>query len=175
MPSESLLAAIRLLWWIDAILDAAPAPIPLLQNLRILIKNQPELREQFVTVIGHWQNACHDGSRSSQQGWQALWQLLGRALGHMEDKVARIGLFCLSLDLPPPVDIYDKAELLALNPAALAGRGKWLYLLACFGIYHRQVDQYQQKNRHFTLLGWHVLLWCLGLPPRHHLAQADHN
>lgn len=173
-PSESLLAVIRLQWWIDAIQDTAPAPAPLVQSLRILIKNQPELREQFVTVIGHWQSACHDDNRNSQQGWQALWHLLGRALGHIDDKAASIGVFCLSLDVPPPADIHDKAGLLALRRTAPAGRRQWLYLLACFGIYQRQGGQHHQKTHDFTLLGWHVLLWWLGLPPRHRAALADH-
>ena len=68
-PSESQLAVIRLQWWIDAIQDTAPAHAPLLQNLRILIENQPNIGDQLITVIGHWQNACHDDNRNSQQGW----------------------------------------------------------------------------------------------------------
>ena len=172
-PSESLLAVIRLQWWIDAIQDTAPAHAPLVQNLRILIENQPNIGDQLVTVIGHWQNACHDDNRNSQQGWQALWQLLGKTLGHNADKVASIGIFCLSSDSPCPADLYDDTGLLALRRTTPAGRGQWIYLLACFGIYQRQLGQNNQASAKFTLLGWRLLLWLLGLPPRHHAALAD--
>ena len=174
IPSESLLAVIRIQWWIDAIQNTAPAHAPLVQNLRILIENQPGIGEQLVSVIGHWQNACHDENRNSQQGWQALWQLLGKKLGHNADTVAGIGAFCLSSDAPCPADIYDKTGLLALRHTTPAGRGQWVYLLACFGIYHRQVGQHNQANAEFTMLGWRLLLWWLGLPPRHRAALADH-
>ena len=97
-PSESLLAVIRLQWWIDAIQDTAPAHAPLVQNLRILIENQPDMRDPLIHLIGHWQNACHDENRNSQPAWQALWQLLAERLGQPTDTVAAIGLFCLSLD-----------------------------------------------------------------------------
>ena len=173
-PSESLLAAIRLQWWIDAILDTAPAHAPLVQNLRILIENKPVFGEQLVSVICYWQNACHDDNRNSQHGWQALWQLLGKTLGHNAHTVARIGIFCVSSDAPSPDDMYCKTGLLALRRTAPAGRGQWLYLLACFGIYQLQLRQSNRPNPEFTLLGWRLLLWWLGLPPRYCATLADH-
>ena len=169
-PSESLLAVIRLQWWIDAIQDAAPAYAPLVQNLRILIEDQPDIGDQLVSVIGHWQIACHNETRNSQRGWQELWQLLGKTLGYNASQVASIGAFCLSSDAPFPVDICNKAGLLALRRNTPAGRGQWVYLLACFGIYQRQLGQNNQANAEYTLLGWRLLLWWLGLPPRHRAA-----
>jgi hypothetical protein len=173
-PSEPLLAVIRLQWWIDAIQDTAPAHAPLVQNLRILMENQPDIGDQFITVIGHWQNACHDDNRNSQQGWQALWRLLSKTLGHDADKVASIGIFCLASDAPCPADMHNKTGLLALRRTTLAGRGQWVYLLACFGIYQRKLGQDYQASAEFTLLGWRLLLWWLGLPPRQRAALADH-
>ena len=172
-PSESLLAVIRLQWWIDAIQDIAPARAPLVQNLRILIENQPDIGDQLVSVIGHWQNACHDDNRNSQQGWQALWQLLGKTLGHDADTVASIGIFCLSSDAPCPADMHDKKGLLALRRPEPAALGQWVYLLACFGVYRRNLGQHYQKKGQFTLLGWRLLLWWLGLPPQHRAALAN--
>ena len=168
-PSESLLAVIRLQWWIDTIQDTEPAHTPLVQNLRILIENQPDISDQLVTVIGHWQNACHDENRNSQQGWQALWHLLGKTLDHNADTVVSIGLFCFSSDAPCPADMHNKTGLLALRRTA----GRWVYFLACFGLYQRQLDQHHQTNAEFTLLGWRLLLWWLGLPPRHRSALAN--
>ena len=173
-PSESLLAMLRLQWWIDAIQDNAPAHVPLAQNLHILIENQLHIGDQLVSVIGHWQNACQNDNRNSQQGWQALWQLLGKTLGHEADKVASIGTFCLSSDAPCPAEMHDKKGLLALRRTGPAGYGQWVYLLACFGIYLQQLGQSNQAKSEFTLLGWRLLLWWLGFPPRHRAALADH-
>jgi hypothetical protein len=175
IPSESLLATVRIQWWIDAIQNTAPAHAPLVQNLRVLIENQPGIGDQLVYVIGHWQNACYDDNRNSHQGWQALWQLLGKTLGHDADTVVSIGMFCLSSDAPCPADTYDKTGLLALRRTAPAGYGQWVYLLACFGIYLQQLGQNHQANAEFTLLGWRLLLWWLGLPPRHRVALADYH
>jgi hypothetical protein len=172
-PSESLIAMIRLQWWIDTIQDTATAHVPLAQNLHALIENQPDIGDQLVSVIGHWQNACHDVNRNSHQGWQALWQLLGKTLGQDADTVARIGIFCLSSDAPCPADLHDNTGLLALRRTKPAGRGQWVYLLACFGIYQRQLSQNHQASAEFTLLGWRLLLWWLGLPPRQRAALAD--
>jgi len=165
-PSESLLAVIRLQWWIDAIQDTAPAHAPLLQNLRILIENQPNMRDRLIHVIGQWQNACHDENRNSQPAWQTLWQLLAERLGQPTDTVAAIGLFCLSLDSPPPPGITNKKGLLALRRTGAGDSSQWLYLLACFGLYQRSGNQPLDNGQEFTLLGWRVLLWWLGLPPR---------
>ena len=173
-PSESLLAMVRLQWWIDAIQDTAPAHVPLVKNLRILIENQLDISDQLASIIGFWQTASHYESRNSQLGWQALWQLIGKTLHHNADTVASIGLFCLSSDAPCPDEIHDKTGLLALRAATLAGRGQWVYFLACFGIYNQQIGQHQRRNTEFTLLGWRLLLWWLGLPPRHHTALANH-
>ena len=173
-PSDSFLAMIRLQWWIDAIQDIAPAHAPLLKNLRFLIENQPDIGDQLVTAIGHWQNACHDHNRSSQQGWQALWRLLGEKLGHNVDIVASIGIFCLSSDAPCPAEICDRTGLMALRNTTPASRGRWVYLLACFGIYQRQLGQNHQASAGFTLLGWRLLFWWLGLPPRCRTTLADH-
>ena len=173
-PSESLLAVIRLQWWIDAIQDTAPAYVPLAQNLRILIEIQPDIGDQLDSIIGHWQNASHDASRNSQRGWQALWQLIGKTLDCNADTVASIGLFCLSSDAPCPADMRDQTGLLALRRTSSAGRGQWIYFLACFGIYNRQIGQHQRRNTEFTLFGWSLLLWWIGLPPRHRVKLADH-
>ncbi|MEC8109113.1 MAG: hypothetical protein VX106_01715 [Pseudomonadota bacterium] len=173
-PSESALAMIRLQWWIDSIQDTAPAHVPLAQNLHFLIENQPNIGDQLVSVIGHWQSACHDDNRNSQQGWQALWQLLGKTLGHDADTVASIGIFCLSSDAPCPADMHDKTRLLALRRTVPAGYSQWVYLLACFGIYLQQLGENHQANADFTLLGWRLLMWWLGLPPQHRAAIADH-
>jgi len=173
-PSESLLAVIRLQWWIDVIKDTAPAHAPLVRNLRILIENQPDIGDRLVTVIRLWQNACYDDNRNSRQGWQALWQLLGKTLGHNADTVASIGVFCLSSAALCPANMHDRTGLLALRRSAPADRGQWVYLLACFGIYQRQYGQNHLANAEFNLLGWRLLLWWLGLPPHHRAALADH-
>ena len=150
-PSESLLAVIRLQWWIDAIQDTATAHVPLAQNLHILIENQPDIGDQLVSVIEHWQNACHDDSRNSQQGWRALWRLLGKTLGHNADTVARLGYFaCHQMRHVLLTCMTRRGFWPCAAPHRLAGQ--WVYLLACFGIYQQQLGQNHQANAEFTCL-----------------------
>lgn len=174
-PSESLVAMIRLQWWIDAIQDTAPNHAPLVQNLRILIKNQPKMRDQLILLIGQWQSACHDENRNSQTAWRSLWQLLADRLGQPTNTAATIGLFCLSLDTPPPIEITDRKGLLELRRKGLGDRSQWLYFLACFGLYRRNRTNLRNHSYEFNLLGWRMLLWWFGLPPSTYTPTLDKN
>ena len=164
-PSESLLAVIRLRWWIDAVQDTSSAHAPLVQNLGILIENQPNMRDRLIHVIGQWQNACHDENRNSQPAWQTLLQLLAERLGQPTDTVAAIGLFCLSLDAPQPPDITNKKGLLALRRTGAGDSSQWLYLLACFGLYQRLATSLLIMVRNLLCLGG--VCYCGGLAYHH--------
>ena len=164
-PSESLLASIRLQWWIDAIEDTAPAHAPLVQNLRVLIKDEPEMRDHLIDLIGHWQNACYDGNRNSQSAWRALWHLLAVRLNQPSDVTASVGLFCMSLDAPVPPELTNRKALNSLRRTAAGNPSQWLYLLACFGLYQRCGSVRYDASPAFTLIGWRMLLWWFGLPP----------
>lgn len=165
-PSESLLAMIRLQWWIDSLQSTAAETAPLVQNLRILCEQQPDMRDRLIDLIGCWQNACHDEQRDSQPGWQALWRLLGETFLVAPDQAAAAGRFAMSSDDAPASGFTDRSNLLALRRMANGAPSHWLYLLACFGAFRRRKNRPDPQRDESAMLGWHLLLWRLGRPPR---------
>jgi hypothetical protein len=165
-PSESLLAMIRLQWWIDTLQSTATETAPLLQNLRILCGQQPDMRDRLISVIGCWQDSCHDEQRDSQPGWQALWRLLGETFLVIPDQAAAVGKFAMSSDDAAAFGFTDRSNLLALRRMADGAPSHWLYLLACLGAYGRRKNRSDPQPDDSAMLGWHILLWRLGWPPR---------
>jgi hypothetical protein len=165
-PSESLLAMIRLQWWIESLESTAAETAPLVQNLRISCEQQPDMRDRLIDLIGCWQNACHDEKRDSQPGWQALWRLLGETFLVAPDQAAAAGKFAMSSDDATASGFTDRSNLLALRSMANGAPSHWLYLLACFGAYRRLKNQPDPQRDESAMLGWHLLLWRLGRPPR---------
>jgi hypothetical protein len=165
-PRESLLAMIRLQWWIDSLQSTAKETAPLVQNLHILSEQQPDMRDRLIGVIRCWQHACHDEQRDSQPGWQALWRLLGETFLVAPDQAAAAGRFAMSTDDATASGFTDRLSLLALRHMADGASSHWLYLLACFGVYRRRKNQLDQQQDDPSMLGWHILFWRLGRPPR---------
>ena len=165
-PSESLLAMIRLQWWIDSLQSTATETAPLVQNLRILCEQWPDMRDRLFGVIGCWQDSCHDEHRDSKHGWQALWRLLGAAFSVAPDQAAAAGSFAVSSDDATASGFTDRSGLLALRRMADGTPSHWLYLLACLGAYRRRKNRPDPQQDDSAMLGWHILLWRLGRPPR---------
>ena len=165
-PSESLLAMMRLQWWIDSLQSTAAETAPLVQNLRILCEQQPDRRDRLIGVIGCWQEACHDEQRNSQPGWKALWRLLGATFSVAPDQAVAAVSFAVSSDDASATGFVDRTSLLALRRMADGAPSHWLYLLACLGAYRRRKSRPDPQWADSAMLGWHVLLWRLGRPPR---------
>ena len=165
-PSESLLAMIRLQWWIDSLQSTTTEAAPLVQNLRILCEQLPDMRNRLIDLIGCWQEACHDEQRDSQPGWQALWRLLGETFSVGPDQAAATGRFAMSSDDAPASGFTDRSGLLALRRIANGAPSHWLYLLACLGAYRRRKNRPNPLQDDSAMLGWYILLWRLGWSPR---------
>lgn len=165
-PSESLLAMIRLQWWIDSLQSTATEKAPLAQNLRILCEQQPDMRDRLIGLIGCWQEACQDEQRDSQPGWQALWRLLGATFSVAPDQAVAAGSFAVLSDDASASGFTDRSGLLALRRMAEGAPSHWLYLLACLGAYRRQKNRPDPQPDDSAMLGWYILLWRLGQPPR---------
>ncbi len=85
LPTESLLAAIRVQWWVDTVLTPvdptiAP-PAPLIGQMHRLIKDTPQLEDAVPHLMAFWQTACHDSDRDSRAGWGASFEILARVTG----------------------------------------------------------------------------------------------
>jgi hypothetical protein len=165
-PSDSLLAMIRLQWWIDTLQSTATETAPLVRNLRIVCEQQPDMRDRLIGVIGCWQDSCHNKQRDSQPGWLALWRLLGETFSVAPDQAAAAGRFALSLDDETASGFTDRSNLLALRHMADGAPSHWLYFLACLGAYRRRKNRPNPQPDDSAMLGWHILLWRLGRPPR---------
>ena len=61
--------------------------------------------------------------------------------------------------------LYRKG-LWALRLNVKGHSSQWLYLLSCFGLYQRCIGKTHHDGHEFNMLGWRVLLWWIGLPPR---------
>jgi hypothetical protein len=165
-PSESLLAMIRLQWWVDSLQSTTAETAPLMQNLRILCEQQPEMRNRLIDLIGCWLEACHDEQRDSQLGWQALWRLLGETFSVAPELAAVTGRFAMSSDDATASGVTDRSGLLALRRIANGAPSHWLYLLACLGAYRLQKYRPDLQRDNSNMLGWYILLWRFGWPPR---------
>ena len=165
-PSESLLAMIRLQWWIDTMQSTATETAPLVQNLRMVCEQQQDMRDRLIGVIGCWQDSCHDEQRDSHPGWLALWRLLGETFSVAPDQATAAGRFAMSSDDEIASGFTDRSNLLALRHMADGAPSHWLYLLACLGVYRRRKNWPDTQPDDSAMLGWHILLWRLGRPPR---------
>ena len=165
-PSEPLLAMIRLQWWIDSLQKTLVETAPLLQNLRILCEQQPDMRNRLIDLVGSLQEACHDEQRDSQPGWQVLWRLLGETFSVAPDQAVAAGRFAMSSDDATASVFADRSGIMSLRHMANGAPSHWLYLLACLGAYRRRKNRLDPRRDDSAMLGWHILLWRLGRPPR---------
>jgi len=137
IPSESLLAAIRVQWWADALAAETRHTAPLVNQLQDLFEINEGLRQQIITLIAHWQSACHDEARDSTEGWAATWALIATRLGH------------------------EKEAATARRDDAGRKRS-WLYLAGCFLRYMAR----PAADVSHPALGWHMLIWHIFRPPK---------
>ena len=93
IPSESLLAAIRIQWWADALAKTTEQNVPLLACLQSQYNSRDNFLSQLHDIISEWQTACHYETRDSSEGWVAVWRLIALHFGHKTavDQAAVIG------------------------------------------------------------------------------------
>ena len=93
IPTESLLAEIRIQWWADALASKTNQNVPLIARLQSQYQRHDNFFTQLQGIIGKWQAACHHKTRDSSEGWVAVWRSIAFHLGHMTalDQAALIG------------------------------------------------------------------------------------
>ena len=74
IPSESLLAAIRVQWWVDALSDNNAQTAPLVTQLHAQFQTHDGLQSDTIDLIGHWQTAAPPSRVSRFSSWQAVCQ-----------------------------------------------------------------------------------------------------
>ncbi len=168
LPSESLLAAIRVQWWVDAVLTPvdptiAP-PAPLIGQMHKLIKDDPQLEDALPNLLGFWQTACHDSDRDSRDGWVASFEILARVTGQAEvaEMAATVAtsLYYASHDLSPIV--VPLSVIRDLQQSGKKSDQSWLYLSAMLARHLNQTD----RNAAHPWLVWRVMGWRFWGPPK---------
>jgi len=166
IPSEMMLAAIRLQWWSDALASEEESNVPLVQRLQHHMAAKHLRQSDMITLVEGWQNRLTDDSLDASSSWGICWQLATR-LSHKNGQddtdindIARvIGKAFVAIRsgsqsvTPPSMQMLQR----------LKGGGvehRWLYLAGCLACHRLQSGQ-----REDPLLAWRLLGWRFGIKP----------
>ena len=177
IPSESLLAEIRIQWWADTLAKTTDQNVPLVVCLQSQYQRHDNFLTQLQDIIGEWQAACHYEIRDSIAGWAAVWELIARYLGHIKavDQAASIGreLHCAMFGQK-----YDglarNIDLESLKKNDREEERTLLYLSACL---NRKLQGSQNSHSDATRISndialndpalvWRILVWHFLGPPK---------
>ena len=166
IPSEMMLAAIRLQWWSDALTSDEESNVPLMQRLQQHMTTTSLTRSDLITLVEAWQNRLTDDNLDASSSWTTCWQLAAR-LSHKNGQddadindIARvigdafIAIRSGSQSITPP----SMQMLQQLKGGT--GEYRWLYLAGCLARY-----QLQSGQRDDPLLAWRLLCWRFGVKP----------
>ncbi len=177
IPSESLLAAIRIQWWSDTLAKTTDQNVPLLACLQSQFHRHDNLLSQLQDIVGEWQTACHYQTRDSSEGWGAVWRLIALYLGHKTavDQAALIGRELHSATLGQKSDgLAGNIDIKSLKKNDREEERTLLYLSACLS---RKLQGSQNSNLDATgishntelddpVLVWRILVWHIFGPPK---------
>ena len=177
IPSESMLAAIRIQWWADALAKTTNRNVPLVACLQSHYQININFLPQLQEMIGEWQVACHDKPRESSAGWAAAWRLVALYLGHgtAAKQAAIIGRGLHSATRGQKyTDSICNTDVKSFRYNDQKEERSWLYLTACL---HRKLQRCPDCDlesarilhhpRHDDpLLVWRILRWHFFGPPR---------
>ncbi len=177
IPSESLLAAIRIQWWADALANMTEQNVPLVACLQSQYQRHDNFSTQLQVIISEWQTACHYETRDSSVGWEAVWRLIALHLGHKTalDQAAVIGreLYFATLGKKSG-GLFGNSDIKSLRKNDREEERTLLYLSACLS---RKLQGSQNSKLNATrishdaglddpLLVWRFLVWHIFGPPK---------
>ena len=167
IPSESLLASIRVQWWVDALTDNDAQTAPLVTRLHAQFQTHDGLQSDTIGLIGHWQTACHDENRDNSDGWAAVWALVAKHLGQAAQSAIATDIghqlhhaargHELHTAVPP-----NRRQISALRRNDAGQKRSFLYLAACWLRY----VQRQNADANHPALVFYMLAWQLFGSPR---------
>jgi hypothetical protein len=158
IPSEIMLAAIRLQWWHDALADmTAPAEVPLMRTLQAHIAAERISRDELLALVALWQTRITDSEASATPCFAGCWQLAakvtcGADFTAIAEKIAHQS----GRDEAQRPKI-EGADLAALRRGG--GAAHWLYLAGCLAKWHSDTE----KQGEDPLLIWRLLFWRFGI------------
>ena len=167
IPSESLLAAIRVQWWVDALSDNNAQTAPLVTQLHSQFQTHDGLQSDTIDLIGQWQTACHDENRDNSDGWAAVWALVAKHMGQaaqlaiateIGNQLHRAILGYESHAAAP----LNRRQISALRRNDAGQKRSFLYLAACWLRYMQRPN----TDANHPALMWHMLAWQIFGSPR---------
>ena len=176
IPSEAMLATIRIQWWADELNRSINQQTALLAQLQAQFQIRNGFQLQLQGMIAVWQAACNDKNRDSVAGWVQAWRLIAIQLGHIKaaDKAAEIGNFfhhAMHGRKGSEHNAINNQDVTSLRRNDQGDVRSWLYLAGCL---NRRIQQNlvapNSKNMRESLddplLVWRILNWQLFGPPR---------
>ena len=167
IPSESLLSAIRIQWWVDALSGSGAQTAPLMTQLQAQFQTHEGLQSEIIDLIGHWQTACHNENRDNIDGWATVWALVAKHLGQAAQSAIATDIghqfhHAIRRHEPHAAVPLDKPQISALRRNDSGQKRSFLYLVACW---LRYVQRPNADANHPALI-WKMLAWQLFGPPQ---------
>jgi hypothetical protein len=167
IPSESLLAAIRVQWWVDALSDSAAQTAPLVTQLHAQFYTHDGFQSDIIDLIGHWQTACHDENCDSSDGWAAVWVLVTKHMGQTAQSAIATDIGhqlyqAIRGQKPHAAVSLNRPQISALRRNGAGQKRSFLYLAACCLRYMQRPN----ADANHPALVWHMLAWQLFGPPK---------
>ena len=167
IPSESLLSAIRIQWWVDALSGSGAQTATLVTQLQAQFQTHEGLQSEIIDLIGHWQTACHDENRDNIDGWATVWALVAKHLGQAAQSAIATDIghqfhHAIRGHEPHAAVPLDKSQISALRRNDSGQKRSFLYLVACW---LRYVQRPNADANHPALI-WKMLAWQLFGPPQ---------
>ena len=167
IPSESLLAGIRVQWWVDALTDNDAQTAPLVTQLHAQFQTHDGLQSDTIDLIGHWQTACHDENRDNSDGWAAVWAFVAKHLGQAGQAAIATDIghqlhLAIRGDEPHAAVPLSRPQISALRRNDAGQKRSFLYLAACWLRY----VQRQNADANHPALVFYMLAWQLFGSPR---------
>ena len=177
IPSEPMLAAIRIQWWADALAKTTEQNVPLVACLQSQYSSRDNFLSELHDIISEWQTACHYETRDSSEGWVAAWRLIALHLGHKTaiDQAALIGRELYFATLGEKCGgLVGSSDIKSLRKNDREEERTLLYLSACLSL---RLHGSQNSNLDATrishdaglddpLLVWRILVWHIFGPPK---------
>ena len=153
IPSESMLAAIRLQWWVDALVGDDPTVAPLAERLHGHLLSGKISIGQLYAMIGLWQDRLQNGTQGAADCW-------AQAFAMMPGIEGRHDLAMMAADIGRGFT-GDEAVDVDLNKLRrqVGAETRWLFLLACL-IRHGQTSRGAGTD---GLMVWRMLAWRWGV------------
>jgi len=153
IPSEPMLAAIRLQWWVEALAGDDPTVAPLAERLHGHLGSGKVRLGQLHELIGLWQDRLQNDAQCAAGCWAQAFAMMPGVEGCQDLSMvaAKIGR-SFAGDVAPNFNLKILRRKVGVET-------RWLFLLACL-MRHSQKSRGAETDR---LLVWRMVAWRWGI------------